>query len=306
MKRAVIYARYSSNSQTEQSIEGQLRDCKSYAAREQIAIIGEYIDRAQTGRTTNRPAFQQMIQDAKKGDFDYIIVYKLDRFTRNRYDSAVYKHKLKQCGVKVISATEGISENPEGIILEAVLEASAEYYSLELSQKIKRGNRESALKGNYVGGTVPIGFKLENKKLAICQTTAPIIKFVFEQYAKGISKKQIIDELTTRGIRDKSGKPYGQTAFQKALRNEKYIGIMRWKDIAVEGGCPAIISKETFEKVQKLLDQNKKTGATNKAKTQYILHGKLFCGHCGAKMLGTHGTSKTGQKHHYYICQTRK
>ena len=142
---SVIYTRYSSYSQNEQSIEGQLRDCYSFAEREGYTVIGTYTDRALTGRTDNRPDFQRMILDARKRQFKYVIVYKLDRFARNRYDSAVYKYKLRQCGVKVVSATEGISDNPEGIILEAVLEASAEYYSLELSQKIKRGQRESIM-----------------------------------------------------------------------------------------------------------------------------------------------------------------
>jgi len=306
MQNAVIYARYSSSSQTEQSIDGQLRDCYEYAAREGYNVIGEYIDRALTGRTDNRPDFQRMISDAKKNQFQYVIVYKLDRFTRNRYDSAVYKHKLKQYGVKVVSATESISDNPEGIILEAVLEASAEYYSLELSQKIRRGCRESALKGQFVGGSVPIGYKLQDKRLVIDEEKAPIIKWVFEEYAKGVSKKEIIDALADKGIRAKSGKPYGSTAFQKALRCEKYIGVMRWADIVVEDGCPALIDKATFEKVQELLDKNRKAGATKKARTEYILYSKLFCGHCGTKMIGDSGTSKGGARHHYYSCQARK
>ncbi len=135
MKNAVIYARFSSHAQNEQSIEGQLRICYEYAKREGLSVIEEYIDRALTGRSDDRPDFQRMISDARKKAFQYVIVYKLDRFTRNRYDSAIYKHKLKQCGVKVLSAMENIGDNPESIILEAVLEASAEYYSVDLSKK---------------------------------------------------------------------------------------------------------------------------------------------------------------------------
>ena len=127
-RNAVIYARYSSHNQTEQSIEGQLRVCHEYAQREGFAIVGEYIDRAISGKTDDRPDFQRMVSDSRKRAFQYVIVYKLDRFARNRYDSAVYKHKLKQNGVKVVSAMENIGDNPESIILEAVLEASAEYY----------------------------------------------------------------------------------------------------------------------------------------------------------------------------------
>ncbi len=251
---AVIYARYSSSSQTEQSIEGQLRDCYTFAEREGYTVVGEYIDRAISGRTDDRPDFQRMITDAKKKQFQYVVVYKLDRFTRNRCDSAVYKHKLKQHGVRVISATENISDNPEGVILEAVLEASAEYYSLELSQKIKRGYRESALKGQYIGGSVPIGYKVENKRLVIDDEKAPIIKWAFEQYAKGVSKKEIIEEINAKGIRSKDGKPFPSTAFQKALRSRKYLGIMSWKDIEIENACPALIERDIFDKVQERLD----------------------------------------------------
>lgn len=138
MKNAVIYARFSSHAQNEQSIEGQLRICYEYAKREGLSVIEEYIDRALTGRSDDRPDFQRMISDARKKAFQYVIVYKLDRFTRNRYDSAIYKHKLKQCGVKVLSAMENIGDNPESIILEAVLEASAEYYSVDLSKNKAR------------------------------------------------------------------------------------------------------------------------------------------------------------------------
>ena len=175
-RNAVIYARYSSHNQTEQSIEGQLRVCHEYAKREGYTIVGEYIDRAISGRTDDRPEFQRMIDDSRKGVFQYVIVYRLDRFTRNRYDSAIYKHKLKKNGVKVLSAMENIGDNPEGVILEAVLEASAEYYSLELSQKVKRGMRESALKGQYCTGTPPLGYKTVDGRLAIDETTAPFVK----------------------------------------------------------------------------------------------------------------------------------
>ena len=303
---AVIYARYSSHAQNEQSIEGQLRDCYAFAKRENINVIGEYIDRALTGRTDDRPDFQRMIQDAKKREFQYIIVYKLDRFTRNRYDSAIYKHKLKQYDVKVLSAMENISDSPEGIILEAVLEASAEYYSLELSQKIKRGQRESALKGNYISGTVPIGYKVENKRLIIDEQRAPIIKQAFERYAESVSKKEIVAELTAKGIRAKNGKPYGNTAFQTALRSKKYIGVMKWKNIEVENACPALVDKQTFDKVQARLDLNKKAGATKKARMEYLLFNKLFCRYCGAHMIGDCGTSKMGVKHYYYSCHNKK
>ena len=145
MKKAVIYARYSSDSQSEQSIDGQLRVCKEYAERENIKIVDTYIDRAMAGTNDHRPDFQRMLRDSKKKGFDYVLVYKFDRFARSRHDSAVNKAILNRNGVKVISATEQISDTPEGIILEGMLESFAEYYSAELSQKVKRGRKESRI-----------------------------------------------------------------------------------------------------------------------------------------------------------------
>ena len=147
MKTGVIYARYSSERQNEQSIAGQVDVCKKWAENNDIKIINIYHDEAITGKTDKRPAFQKMIRDAKNGKFEYVIVYKVDRFSRNRYDSAIYKAKLKQSGVKLMSAMENIAEGPEGIILESVLEGMAEYYSANLAQNVSRGMRQRAEQG---------------------------------------------------------------------------------------------------------------------------------------------------------------
>jgi DNA invertase Pin-like site-specific DNA recombinase len=247
-----------------------------------------------------------MINDARKGQFQFIIVYKLDRFTRNRYDSAIYKQKLKQYGVKVISATESISDNPEGVILEAILEASAEFYSLELSQKIRRGYRESALKGNFLGGNIPLGYKREKKTLVIDPETAPIVKWIFEEYAKGVSNKDIIDGLNAKGLRTKNGCPFNRKSFQTLYRNQHYIGVLKYKDILIEDAFPALIDRKTFDKVQTRLDLNRCKGATKKAKMQYLLFNILYCGLCGNSMTGICGTSKQGTKHYYYTCAKRQ
>ncbi|WP_052152883.1 recombinase family protein, partial [Dehalobacter sp. UNSWDHB] len=303
---AVIYARFSSHAQNEQSIDGQLRVCYEYAAREGYAVVGEYIDRALTGRSDDRPDFQRMISDAKKHAFDYVIVYKLDRFARNRYDSAIYKNALKRAGVKVLSAMENIGDNPESIILEAVLEASAEYYSVDLSQKIKRGRRDSAMKGKFIGGAIPTGYKTIGGALIIDEDKAGIIKYAFEQYAAGVPKKEIMAELNARGLRNSKGKPYGITAFQKALQCEKYIGVLDQSGIRIEGGCPALIDKTTFDKVQARLALNRHKGGKNKAKVEYLLSGKLFCGHCGSTMQGVAGTGKGSGRWYYYSCRKRR
>ena len=153
--RGVIYARYSSDAQREESIEGQLRENTAYAKKNGIEIVGTYIDRAVSAKTDNRPEFQRMIKDSAKKGFDVVVVWKLDRFARNRFDSARYKAALKKNNVRVISATEAISEGAEGIILESVLEGMAEYYSAELAEKVTRGMTENALKCKFNGGTLP-------------------------------------------------------------------------------------------------------------------------------------------------------
>ena len=302
---AVIYARYSSHSQTEQSIEGQLRDCYDYARRYDINIVGEYVDRAISGMTDDRPDFQRMIADAPKKQFERVIVWKLDRFARNRYDSALYKHKLKQYGIRVISAMENVGEGDESILLEALLEASAEYYSLDLKKKIKRGQRETIAKGRFCGGPVPYGYKVVDGKLVADEKTAPIIRFVFEQYASGVPMKEIIDELKKRGVRGSRGGELSYTTFSRALTNTVYIGKYMYNGEVVEGLAEALISEELFNKVQVRVKANAHAPAANKAKVEYLLQGKAYCGHCGSHMIGESGRGRGGT-YHYYTCAARK
>ena len=179
MKSAVIYARYSCDAQTEQSIEGQLRVCHEYAERNGIVIVDTYIDRAMTGTNDNRPDFQRMIKDSNKKQWDYVLVYKLDRFSRNKYESIKYKHTLSKNNVKVVSAMENIPDTPEGIILESLLEGMNQYYSAELSQKVKRGMKETRLKGLYQGGTLPYGYKLDGRKVVIDEENTTEVDITF-------------------------------------------------------------------------------------------------------------------------------
>lgn len=305
MTKAVIYARYSSHGQTEQSIEGQLHDNYAWAKQQGITVIGEYIDRALTGTKDARPDFQRMIEDAAKRQFEMVIVWKLDRFARNRYDSAIYKARLKKYGVKVVSVKENITDSPEGIILEGLLESMAEYYSANLSQNVKRGLRESVEKGYYCGGSVPYGYKAVNHRLVPDEKTAPIIRYVFEEYAKGTPKKAIIDELNRRGVRNGAGKPLGYTSFQHAMRMTTYIGEYIYQGKSIPCADP-IITREVFDKVQARLDQHAHAPAAAKAKIPYLLQGKAWCGLCGAPMFGESGTSHTGKLHTYYCCYNRK
>ena len=196
---AVIYARYSCDNQREESIEGQLRECRAFAERNNYTLIDTYIDRAMSAETDNRPEFQKMIKDSAKGQFNAIIVWKLDRFARNRYDSAHYKAMLRKNGVKVVSATEVISEGAEGIILESVLEGYAEYYSAELSEKVIRGMTENALKcqdfcGVESSDQVPDGDTLGRFRNLLIKNDLQEKLF-----------KQVVELLTKRGLILKKG-----------------------------------------------------------------------------------------------------
>lgn len=302
-----LYLRYSSANQTEQSIEGQNRVCRAYCEREGHTVVASYIDRATSAYkdTDKRSEFQRMIRDSEKHTFEAVIVYKLDRFARNRYDSATYKAKLTRNGVKVISATENISDSPEGIILESVLEGMAEFYSKELSQKINRGLNESALKGQFCGGRIPLGYKIENKKYVIDPYTSNIVKELFDLYANGSTINEIINTFATKGYRNGQGKPFTKNSFDTMLRNELYTGVYTYKDIRIEDSVPAIIDKETFEIVRKRMAVNKTSRGRGKAIVPYYLQGKMFCG-CGQLMVGDSGTSRNGTMYHYYSCAGRK
>lgn len=298
---AVIYARYSSDSQREESIEGQIRECTAFAEKNGITVLRHYIDRAFSAKTDNRPEFQNMIQDSGRRLFDMVIVWKLDRFARNRYDSARYKATLKKNGVKVVSATEVISEGAEGIILESVLEGYAEYYSADLSEKVIRGMTENALKSRYNGGTLPIGYTIDSERqFQPDPLTAPFVLEAFKQYAEGATMTEVRDWLNEKGIRNARGEKMTYNSIQHLLKNRRYMGEYTYRDIVVPDGIPAIVPKELFDRVQEKLAKNKKDPARHKAEDDYLLTTKLFCGYCGAYLCGESGTSHTGRVHHYY------
>ena len=304
---AVIYARYSSDSQREESIEGQLRECKEYAQQNNITILGEYIDRALSAKTDNRPEFQRMIKDSYTKIFDTVLVWKLDRFARNRYDSAHYKNILKKNGVKVISAKETLGAGAESIILESMLEGYAEYYSVELAEKINRGLKENALKGKINGGTITLGYKLtKDQKYIIDEELAPIVQEIFTRYADGETMIAIANEINRRGFRSAYGNGISFNVIHHMLKNRRYLGEYKYRDIVHKGTIPAIISEDLFNRVQERMLKNQKAPARNKAKADYILTTKLKCGHCGTLMAGESGTSRHGNTHYYYKCGSAK
>lgn len=307
--KAVIYARYSSDNQREESIEGQVRECKEYAKKRDISIVKLYIDRAFSARTADRPEFQRMIKDSDKGLFDAVIVWKLDRFSRDRLDSAVYKHILKKNGVQVISAKENIMDGPEGIILEAMLEGMAEYYSAELSEKVKRGLTENALKCKFNGGYAPYGYRVNNetRRLVIDPLEAAVVQEIFSKYDKGVSIRAIRYSLNERGIKTNLGMPFSYSKLGHMIRNRAYIGEYRFGDIIVPDGIPAIVDKELFERIQHRMKTYQNKSGKAKAHEEYLLTPKIFCGACGMPMVGECGTSRTkNRKHFYYKCSAAK
>ena len=328
MKTGVIYARYSSDTQTEQSIEGQLRVCNDYAKNNDILILRTYIDRAMTGTNDNRPDFRQMIEDSKKHDFNVVLVYKFDRFSRNKYETTKHKKTLKDNGVKVVSATEYIPDSPEaiilesmiegyaeyysaelsekirrGILIEGVLESMAEYYSAELSQKVKRGMNETRQKGNFTGGTIIYGYKVENHKVVIDEEKAEVVRFIYDQYAQGVYVKDIIKTLTERGIFNR-GKKFARNTVYNILKNEKYSGIYRHGNEVFTNMYPQIVPTAIYENVRRKTETNKY--GTRSVEVVYLLRNKIKCGYCGSPISAECGTAKNGQKIRYYKCLGRK
>ncbi len=305
--KAVIYARFSSDRQREESIEGQLRECREYAERNGITVLDSYIDRALSAKTDHRPDFQRMIKDSGKGLFDVVLVWKLDRFARNRYDSAHYKAILKKNGVKVVSAKEAIAEDSTGILLESLLEGYAEFYSVELSEKIHRGQKENALKGRNNGGGIPLGYVLgSDQRLEVDPLTAPLVVEIFTRYAEGEIVREIVQSLNERGLKTRRNKPFSMNSFNRILKNRKYIGEYSYQDVTIPGGVPAIVPADLFEQVQVKMEKNKRAPAISKAEETYLLTTKLFCGKCERLMVGESGTSHTGKKHYYYKCGSSK
>lgn len=301
----VIYARYSSHNQREESIEQQVEECQAFAARRGYRIARVYADKAISGTVEARPQFQQMIADAERGTFAHVVTYKVDRFARDRLDSAVYKSKLRQLGISVEYAKEDVPDSPVGILMEGILESQAEFYVANLRQDVIRGmnhNAENALSN----GPLPYGYKRADKtgRIAIDPPAAAIVEEIFRRYAAGERQKDIADDLNRRGFVTRTGRAWTISAFQRILTNERYKGIYIFDSVRIDDGIPRVIDDDLFEKAQRRRAYMAHAPATKKE--AYALSGKVFCGKCGAPMRGCYGTSKSGKQHFYYECSGRK
>lgn len=305
--RGVIYARYSEGPrQTDQSIEGQVADCRAFAERHDIDILEVYADRHISGRSVEgRYEFQRMIRDAQDHKFDAVIVWKIDRFGRDRQDIAINKAVLRRSGVRLMYAQESVPDGPEGIILESVLEGIAEYYSADLRQKVIRGRRETLKKGLYCGQTLPIGFRVdETRHVVIDEKTAPAVRAVFQMYASGHKLKECTAYMNEQGITSRHGGKITDAIIHRMLRNKKYIGIF---DVSgIEMRTEPMIDEATFQSCADNMIHSHKLNAAGKASTNFLLSCKCFCGLCGALIVGDSGRSKTGAIYYYYKCGKKK
>jgi site-specific DNA recombinase len=308
MLKAAIYARYSSDNQREESIEAQVRAITEYADKNSFTIAKTYIDEAFSAKTDNRPQFLKMIEDAKKEQFDVVICHKLDRFARNRYDSAFYKRVLKDHGVRLVSVLENFDDSPESIILESVLEGMAEYYSANLAREVMKGLKENALQCKHTGGKPPFGYDVDfNKNYIINKTEAEAVVKVFEMAAAG--QRNICNWLNSNGYRNKYGKTFVTGVVTRIIQNEKYKGTYVYgqfkrqringvlKDlpnedaIVIENGIPAIVSEELWKAANAMYNKSNKIDHY-KANRLYLLSGIIECAECHYAYVGDHTNAR--------------
>ena len=299
MKNAVIYARYSSHRQREESIEDQIKACEDYADSIGINVIGTYADYAISGTSDNREQFQAMLKAANKKAFEAILVYKNDRFARNRFDAIIHKKKLKDLGVQLIAIKEPIPDGPGGIVMESMYESMAEMYSVNLSENVRRGQASNAEK--CMANCQPtFGYKTDTttRKFIIDEITGPIVAKMFEMAANGDTYTKISQYMTTEGFKRSPSWIY------QAIKNERYRGIYAYGEVRIPGGMPALVTDEIFNKANTRIKARKAHPRMKSAK--YSLSMKIFCGECGKLMTGEYGKSRTGHYYRYYKCTGRK
>jgi site-specific DNA recombinase len=319
--KVALYGRVSSDKQdVDLSISAQLKALRKYAQENNHQVTAEFVDEAETGRTSARPEFKKMISAARRPDkpFDRILVYKYSRFARSREDSIVFKTMLKKNGVRVISISEPSEDTPTGKLLEAMIESLDEFYSANLGEEVTRGMRESASRGFYLSAVAPFGYRKirvkdgskERTKLEIEPNEARIVARIFDQVLVGKGLIEVSKQLNKEGIAGPKGKGWIKTSIRKILTNEVYTGTAVWgrnsqRDlpvIRVESAWPAVVDRHTFERAQMLLKERAPVSLhPRRVASRYLLSGLTRCGHCGKALVGQ--DAKSGQ-FTYYVCGT--
>lgn len=326
----VAYARFSSDNQREESIDAQLRAIRSYCDQKGYVLLDSYVDEARSATTDDRPSFQRMVRDAAAGNFSAVIVHKLDRFSRNRYDSAIYKKQLRDHGVRVESVLEHLDDSPESVILESLLEGMSEYYSKNLAREVRKGQNENALKCRHNGGVPLYGYSVDKDGYyVINEYEAAAVRAIFQLVKTGHSYQEIISIMTERGYRTRSGKKFSYSTIHHMLHNEKYNGTYVYNRtmpqpkggkrtnasrpddeiLRIPGGMPAIVDMPTFLEVQKIMKRrnNQSAVAAGHAKEVYLLQGLIKCGNCGSPMVGARRKDGCDKKLRVsYECSGRK
>lgn len=302
-----IYGRYSSNKQNELSIEQQVKKCRELADEFPIKICGVYSDRAISGRKDRRPGFQKMLRDAEKGAFQYVLAWKSSRMGRNMLEALLNEAKLQELGIRVLYVEEDFDDTAAGRFAARSMMNINQFYSENLAEDVRRGMESNALACKVTNGTIPYGYKKgADGKFALDPPKAEVVKEIFSRVARGDALIDIARDLNARGLRTARGAEWNRSSFHSLLHNERYTGVYIYDNIRIEGGVPQIIDKGLFFRVQEVLKMKKNPQGRHRETGDYLLTGKLFCGHCKSPMTGISGTSKTGQLHYYYVCQKRR
>lgn len=303
-RTGVIYARYSSHNQKDASIEQQVEQCQKFAREQGISIIDIYADRAVSGKTDKRPAFQQMMKDAPNGRFNCVIAWKSNRIGRNMLQAMINEARLDELGVRCLYTEESFDDTAAGrFALRSMMNVN-QFYSENMAEDVIRGMYDNA-QNCKANGRLPLGYAAdENLKWVIDDLGASVVQEIFTRIAAGETYAEIARDLNARGLKTASGAKWGRSSFHTIVHNERYKGIYLFGDVRTEGGIPRIISDELYDKVQAVLKM-KKTKSAPVKKGEYLLTGKLFCGECKSPMVGTSGTSKNGELHYYYACRKR-
>ena len=303
----VLYGRYSSHNQKDISVEQQFEKGYELAAEYGIRIIDTYADRAVSGRTDKRRDFQRMMTDAAKGKFRYVIAWKSNRMGRNMLEALINEARLQDLGVRVLYVEEDFDDTAAGRFAARSMMNVNQFYSENMAEDIKRGLYDNAANCMVANGHLPYGYKAdETLHYAIDEPKAAVIREIFTRVSCGEAFVDIMASLNARGIKTSYGRPWGRSSFQKILSNERYRGIYIYGDVRKEGGIPRIISDELYFKVQEVITTKKNPQGRHRVNGDYLLTGKLFCGHCKSPMTGISGTSRSGSLHYYYVCQKRR